>query len=483
MNINKATQSNRHAVVIGASMAALLAARVLADHFEQVTLIERDRLPQEVAARKGVPQGQHLHALLAKGGDILTHLFPGLFESLTQDGAIRFTRSDVRIFQSGAWNGRFPSSIQIYSQSRPFLEQYVRNFLAKRGNVRFLEACEVTQLCATEDRSRITGVSLLYRDGNQCEEELAADLVVDASGRGSRTPKWLVSLGYDRVEETNMKVDVGYATRIFRLPSHLSPDWKMMMISPTPPHSRRSGAMSLIEGDRWMVTLINMGQDYLPDDDDSFLEYALSLPQPDIYETIKEAKPLTPILIYRYSANRWRHYERMSRLPEGFVILGDALCSFNPAYGQGMTVAALEAEALDACLRQHGLGISKQESGVALRFQKTIAKVVAWPWQMATSVDRLYQETQEKQSWGKNLLNRYTQRINQLMATNPVVSDRFSEVAHLLKPPTVLFDPRVAWAVLKLELASRRQKHGASLITEKAGSSEYSSSTSAQSTV
>ena len=144
-----------------------------------------------------------------------------------------------------------------------------------------------------------------------------------------------------------------------------------------------------------------------------------------------------------------------------------------------MTVAALEAEALDTCLKQHRLGISKQESGVALRFQKTIAKAVAWPWQMATSVDRLYQETQETQSWGKNLLNRYMQRINQLMATDPLVSERFSEVMHLLKPPTVLFDSRVAWTVLKLELASRRQKPGASLTTEAASPSEYSSSTSA----
>lgn len=165
------------------------------------------------------------------------------------------------------------------------------------------------------------------------------------------------------------------------------------------------------------------------------------------------------------------------------MILGDALCSFNPAYGQGMTVAALEAKALDTCLRKYERGISKQESGVALKFQKTIARAVAWPWQMATSVDRLHQETQEQQTWGKNLLNGYMQRLNQLMATNPLVSDRFSEVMHLLKPPTVLFDPRIAWAALKLELASRQQKQGATQTTEKVSPSEYGSSTSAKTTV
>jgi len=447
-----------HAVVIGGSMAGLLAARVLSDHFEQVTIIERDKLPQEVAPRKGVPQGQHVHALLAKGAVILTELFPDLFESLTHDGAIRFTPTDIRLYQLGAWNTLFPSSIHLYSQSRPFLEHYVRNSLAARANVRFLDTYEVTRLLSNADHSRITGVSLRYRGAEQREEELAADLVVDASGRGSRTPQWLVSLGYALVKETSVKVDVGYATRIYRLPSHTPIDWKMLMISASPPYGRRAGVMSLIEGDRWMVTLISLMHDYLPDDEDGFREHARSLPQPDLYEAIKEAEPLTPILTYRYSANRWRHYERMPRLPEGFVILGDAVCSFNPAYGQGMTVAALEAKVLDTCLLQQQRSANKQGSSFAPRFQKAIAKVVEWPWQMATSVDRRYLETVGEQTWIIRLLNWYTLRISQLTTSNPLVADRFSQVAHLLKPPTVLFDPRIVWAVLRQELAVRRQK-------------------------
>ncbi len=463
MKIKQTTQSNQHAVVIGASMAGLLAARVLSDHFEQVTIIERDRLPEQVGVRKGVPQGQHVHALLAKGAVILNELFPGLFEALTQQGAVRFTPQDIRMYNMGTWNTRFPSSIHIYSQSRPFLEQYVQDFLAARGNVRVLDACEVTRLLATPDSSRVTGVSLRARSGEQREEELAADLVVDASGRGSRAPQWLVSLGYTQVEETSVTVDVGYATRIFRRPSHLPLDWKMLMISSTPPAQRRAGLMSLIEGDRWIVTLASSWRDCLPDDDDSFLEYARSLPQPDLYEAIKEAEPLTPVLNYKYSANRWRHYERMARLPEGFVILGDAVCSFNPVYGQGMTVAAREAKVLDGFLQQQHRGISKQESGFAQRFQKAIAKVVEWPWQMATGADRPSSETQGELHWSRRLLNWYTQRAMQLTASNPLVADRFTQVMHLLKPPTVLFDPRIAWAVLRQELASRRRKPAASL--------------------
>lgn len=219
--------------------------------------------------------------------------------------------------------------------------------------------------------------------------------------------------------------------------------------------------MSLIEGDRWIVTLMSLLHDYLPDDEDGFLEHARSLPQPDLYEAIKEAEPLTPILTYRYSANRWRHYERLSRLPEGFVILGDAVCSFNPAYGQGMTVAALEAKVLDACLQQQQRSVNKHGSSFAPRFQKAIAKVVEWPWEMATGVDRRYLETTEDQTWATRLTNWYIVRISQLYISNPLVADRFARVAHLLKPPTALFDPRIVWAVLRQELSVRRQKPAA----------------------
>jgi 2-polyprenyl-6-methoxyphenol hydroxylase-like FAD-dependent oxidoreductase len=470
MNSKQTTQSNKHAVVIGASMAGLMAARVLSDHFEQVTIIERDHLPEQVDVRKGVPQGQHVHALLAKGAAILTELFPGLFEALTQHGAVRFTPQDIRSYTTGSWNTRFPSSIHIYSQSRPFLEQYVRDFLAARGNVRVLDACEVTRLLATADSSRVTGVSLSSRSGERCSEELAADLVVDASGRGSRAPQWLVSLGYTRVEESSVTADVGYATRIFRRPSHLPLDWKMLMITSTPPEQRQAGMMTFIEGDRWIVTLASSWRDCLPGDEDSFLEYARSLPQPDLYEAIKEAEPLTPVLNYKYSANRWRHYERMSRLPAGFMILGDAVCSFNPVYGQGMTVAALEAKVLDAFLRQHPRGISNQERGLAQRFQKAIAKVVEWPWQMATGADRPYLETQEEPGRLMRLLNWYMQRVMQLTTSNALVVERFGQVLHLLKPPTVLLDPRIAWAVLRQELASHLQKPMASLHSGQLGS-------------
>ena len=280
-----------------------------------------------------------------------------------------------------------------------------------------------------------------------------------------------MSLGYTRVEESSVIADVGYATRIFRRPSHLPPlDYKVMMITSTPPEQRRAGLMAHIEGDRWILTLASSWRECLPADEDSFLEYARNLPQPDIYEAIKEAEPLTPVLTYKYSANRWRRYERMSRLPAGFLILGDAVCSFNPVYGQGMTVAALEAKVLDTFLMQHRRGISNQENGSTLRFQKGIARVVEWPWRMATGTDRPYLETQEESTRMRWLFNWYMQRVMQLTTSNALVADQFGQVLHLLKPPTVLFSPRVVWAVLTKELASHRQKPVASLPMDEASS-------------
>lgn len=471
MKIEQAKQSNQHAVVIGASMAGLLAARVLSEHFEQVTIIERDRLSEQVEPRKGVPQGQHAHILLMKGETILRELFPALYGTFAQDGAVPLTSTDVQWYDFGVWKAPSPDPIKSYCGSRPFLEQCVRRFVAARANVRFIDGCEVNRLCVNEDHTCVMGVSLVHHNPERHEEDLAADLVVDASGRGSRAPQWLMSLGYDRVEETSVKVDVGYATRIYRRPNDLPLDWKMLIVYPTPPREKRSGLVFPIEDDCWMVSLAGRLRDYPPADEAGFLEYARSLPDPSLYEAIKEAEPVTPIVTYKYAVNRRRHYERMARLPQGFVILGDAVCNFNPVYGQGMSVAALEAKVLDACLRdQQRQGTGNDLAGFPQRFQKAIVKAVKIPWMLATGEDFRYPETEGKRPLGMNLLHWYTRRVNELTGSDPMVAGLFYQVLHLLKPPTVLFSPRVVWAVLSKELAFHRQKPVASLPVDEASS-------------
>jgi 2-polyprenyl-6-methoxyphenol hydroxylase-like FAD-dependent oxidoreductase len=353
------TFDRHHAVVIGGSMAGLLAARVLSDHFEQVTIIERDRLTGDAEARKGVPQGRHVHGWLARGVAIMREYFPDLFPTLAQDGAIPVGTEGLCWNQLGVWMAPVRSPVKTLFQSRPFLEQHVRDQLTARDNVRIMDACEVSQLCAHNDR--ITGIVLRYRSGKEHEEALSANLIVDASGRGSRAPQWLNSLGYGNVQETSVKIDIGYATRIYRCPAQLPANWKALLIFGRPPDDKRGGVIFPIQGGYWMVTLVGSLRDHPPDDEAGFLEFARSLAQPDLYEAIKHVEPVTPIAVYKYSANRWRHYEHMERLPEGFIIMGDAACSFNPVYGQGMSVAAIETQSLDDSASKRG----KHASGEA----------------------------------------------------------------------------------------------------------------------
>ncbi len=433
----------QHAVVIGASMAGLLASRVLSEHFEQVTVIERDRLPQEVQARKGVPQGRHVHILLHRGASVMKELFPDLFPALIQDGSVPIdTVADFHWYNFGAWKARFPSGITFYCQSRPLLEGLVRERVAARSNVRFLDACEVVKLCANDDATRITGIEVRHRDGVQAEERLSADLIVDASGRGSQTPHWLAALGYDTVEESTIKVDVGYATRIYRRPAHSNFDRSVLAVYSTPPAEKRAGVLAPIEDNRWIVTLIGWVKDYPPDDEASFLAFARSLPQPDLYEAIKDAEPLTPIAIHKFPANRRRHYERLSRFPEGFVALGDAVCSFNPVYGQGMSAAALEADILNTLLyKQQERHTRGDITGFSRRFQKKITPIVNTFWLLASSEDFRHPETQGKRPLGVNLLNSYARRVHELSTFDPQVTLLLYQVLQAIKPPTALFSP------------------------------------------
>jgi 2-polyprenyl-6-methoxyphenol hydroxylase-like FAD-dependent oxidoreductase len=450
----QSTFKRRHAVVIGGSMAGLLAARVLSDHFEQVTIIERDRLNNDAEPRKGVPQGRHAHALLVRGAFILEEYFPALFSTVASDGAIPVRTRDIRWNQLGVWMAPVRSSFKNSFQSRPFLEQHVRDKLAARDNVRIMDACEVSQLRTHNDR--VTGIMLRHRTEEQQEEELAADLVVDASGRGSRAPQWLASLGYGHVPESSVKIDVGYATRIYRCPTQLPFGWKALFIYGNPPDDTRGGVIFPIQGGYWMVTLAGSLRDYPPGDEPGFLAFARSLAQPDLYEAIKDAQPVTPIAVYKYSANRWRHFERMKRLPEGFIIMGDAVSSFNPIYGQGMSVAAIEAQTLDRCLREEKFAGNHGMISFSQRFQQAVAKDIKTPWLLSTGEDLRYPLAEGKRLLSTHLLNRYMRRVIELTASDPHMAATLLGVRNLIKPLSTLFRPRIILAVLRQELTSVR---------------------------
>ncbi|MBO0778825.1 MAG: FAD-dependent oxidoreductase [Ktedonobacteraceae bacterium] len=429
----------QHALVIGASMAGLLAARMLSDYFEQVTIVERDHLPGIAQARKGVSQGQHVHLLLNKGVNLVGDLFPNIFLSLEADGALPLdVTRDVSWFHFGAWKPQFAGSLRVYGQSRPLLEYHVRRRLTERSNVCIRDTCEVLGLVSgAKDHGGITGVRI--RHHTQREEYIATNLVVDASGRGSQTPRWLTELGHPSVAETHIKIGVGYASRVYRRPETHSPQ-KVLIIYPQPPETKRTGYLFPIEGNAWMATLSGYVHDYPPADEAGFLAFARSLVKPDLYEAIKDAKPLSPIAIHKVPTDRWRHYER-AHMPDGLIVLGDAACSFNPIYGQGMTVAALEAQLLGVCLQQQSR--SGTMAGFSQRFQKALPNVLGDPWLLTTSEDLRYPEAEGKRSFGLGLLQRYTKRVFGVTATQPFATQTFYEVLNMLKPPTALFHPRI----------------------------------------
>jgi 2-polyprenyl-6-methoxyphenol hydroxylase-like FAD-dependent oxidoreductase len=438
---------SQHAVVIGGSIAGLLAGRALADHFDVVTIIERDRFPQSVAVRKGVPQAQHNHALLSKGMLLMQQFFPDLFPTLLQRGSTRLDTSlDLEWYQHGVWKIKVATGIDVYSQSRPLIEDEIRHQLARHENVRFMDACEVTQLCTNEDKTRISGVHIQYHDGQAKKETLRADLVIDASGRGSQTSRWLSCLGYPEIKESVVKVNVGYSSRIYLRPAHL-PAWKIKLVFPTPPAGKRGGSIFSLENNRWMLSLVGWAHDYPSDKEAEFLEFARSLPLPDIYEAMKDAEPLTPIALYKFPASRRRHYERAKRFPSGLLVLGDALASFNPTYGQGMTVAAIAADVLHTWLnrRQH-----YQDRHMEWTFgcQKAIARTVEIPWLLSTSEDFRYPETEGYRMPGLRFLQWYAVRANKATAYNERVTRRFWEVLHMLKHPLALFAPDVLFTIL-----------------------------------
>jgi 2-polyprenyl-6-methoxyphenol hydroxylase-like FAD-dependent oxidoreductase len=436
----------KKAVVIGAGMGGLAAAKALSNHFGHVTVLDRDILPSGAEPRNGTPQARHAHLLIGGGLNALADLFPGFEEDLQQSGAVKIRAGeDIRLERPGF--DPFPKrdmGWDTFSMSRPLLEAVTRRRVGQLHNVTILARCRVKELVASHDGSVITAVRYETADGQL--QSLHAELFVEASGRGTLTLELLDTLGLARPEETEIGIDQAYSTAIFEQPKNAPSIWKGIIVLPSAPSSSRGAFLFPIENNRWIVSLGGNHGDAPPGDMDGFLTFLKGLRTSTIYDAVKEAKQVGEIIRYLLPCSLRRHFERMSMFPGGLVPIGDAVCRFNPVFGQGMSVAAQEAVMLNRLLDVQGGGGLE---GLAPRFFAAIQEAIETPWGVAIS-DFVYPSTRGTRPSDFSQRIQYGIALTRLAAEDPSIHKLTAEVGNLLKPQKTLREPEIAKRVAAL---------------------------------
>ncbi|MEU5425836.1 FAD-dependent monooxygenase [Streptomyces olivoreticuli] len=434
----------RRAVVIGGGLAGMLAASVLAEVAGEVTVVERDVLPDRPEPRKGMPQAQHAHLLWSGGARAIEELLPGTLEKWTSNGARRIPLPTGLVSMSAkGWLRRFGEMQYLVACSRDLLDWAVRDTVIRHPSITVLERTELLQLRGTA--ARVTGVQIRHADGEQ--STLEADLVVDTSGRGSSAPQWLGALGVPAVHEEEVDSGLAYATRIFRAPPGTE-HYPVVNVQSNPrePRPGQTATIVPIEAGRWLVTLSGTRGGQPTRDADAFEAFARGVRHPIVGELISHAEPLTDVVLSRSTVNRRRFYEKIASWPDGFIAIGDSVATYNPVYGHGMSVAAQGVRSLRDALRRHGLA----EPGLARRVQKDVARPVAVAWDLATGQDIHYPGAIGKQP-GKaaDLLGRYVDRLMRTATARPLVTRALLDVMTLNTPLPALVRPAVLLAVLR----------------------------------
>ncbi|GGP13587.1 FAD-binding protein [Nonomuraea glycinis] len=432
----------RHAVVLGAGMAGLLAARVLTTHFDSVTIVERDPLPLTIADRRGVTHGRRAHSLLARGIEVVAELFPGLDDEMVAHGGLRADiQGQGRWYNEGLLLRQAPSGLMALMGSRALLEGLVRNRVRALSGVEFIEEHEATGLISDSTGKRVVGVRVTSSQFGGKERPLDADLVIDATGRAARGPAWLVELGYEAPAQERVRVGLRYATRHFRRrPQDAAGD--MAVVINQTDDIRRGGVMIAQENDRWLVTLRGYLDETPPLDLAGFLGFAASLPVPDIHEVIRDAEPIGEAVPYRFPASERRRYELLDRFPEGYLVIGDGICSFNPVYAQGMTVSALQAALLGECL---GSG----EAKLAPRFFEQAARINEAPWSVVVGGDMRYLEMDGTQTEESRQAGAFMAQVHLAASRDQEVARTVVRLISLVDGAEALQDPAFVQRVLR----------------------------------
>jgi 2-polyprenyl-6-methoxyphenol hydroxylase-like FAD-dependent oxidoreductase len=432
----------KHAVVIGAGMAGLAAAKAIAPHFEKVTVFDRDSLPGAPAPRSGTPQARHTHGLLAGGHSALDRLFPGIEIDLMEAGAVRMRlRRDIRIELPGF--DPFPQRDFGYDQfalSRPVLERVCRRRVEQEPHVEVKSRARVTEVIASPDNSRAVGVR--FEDVRGTAGSLAADLVVDASGRTSLTLGFLEAIGSPKPSAVEIGMDQAYSTLIFEKPDDAPTDWLAVMHAPSSPQTSRFGILLPMEGRRWTVSLAENNGRAPPGDIDGFMQFAASFRTPTIHRAIRKAKQVGDIARFRMSCSVRCAYDRLNRFPRGLIPLGDSVCRFPPIFGQGMSVAAQECCVLAGLIESRRWRIDPLD-GLTEAFLAEIQPILETPWSHAMS-DLVYPETRGERPPDFERRLQYARALTRLAAEDPEIDRILSEVRALLKPFSALHEPKLA---------------------------------------
>lgn len=436
---------SKKAIVVGGSVAGLLAAHVLSNHFEDVTLIEKDNYPDDDVPRKGVPQANHVHILLVKGKMILENFFPELEKDLLARGANKIDfLDDSRYRLPSGWAPKFKSGIITFTCTRILLENTIRDQIKKNSKIKIEQGVHITSL-GLEKQNRIY---LNTKD----DKEIQGDLIVDCTGRNTKMPTWLEDIGFSKVKETKIDSFIRYSTRRYILPKK-DRDWKILVILNKPTSNPRIGGIYPIEDGKWLVGLYSIGKDYPPTDEKGFLEFTKHLESQELYESLKDAIPDSEIYGYHVQGSRKYHYEELNLWPENFIVLGDAVYVFNPFYGQGITSAALGAKELDDVLAN-----GKLDPDFTKKFQKRLAKVISLPWVLGTSEDLRWPTTVgDKPNTITKMVQNHAQKVLLLAPNSNLATKSFLEMMHMIKSPGVIYHPLILLQLIANRFRKKNQ--------------------------